>query len=102
MINSIQNVVVVSLFTLLLLTNFTFSTQTHLQGTVYDNFLDPLEAVTIKVEGKELTTDIDGNFSITTDATFPIKVTFMKKDYETKEVTFSKPKSKYEVVLEEL
>lgn len=72
-------------------------------GVVYDNFLDPIENVSVKAGTKEVKTDVDGNFTITTEEPLPLKIVFSKEGYEAKNITVTTESDKeIEIVLEEL
>lgn len=72
------------------------------KGTVYDEYIETIEGVTIEFNGKKVTTDAEGNFSLEGIDNFPVKVLFSKEGYESKEIELKEQNVGLEVVLKEL
>ncbi len=77
------------------------STKSHIEGAVFDNYIEPVEGALVKIIDKETKTDADGHFNLDTDSPLPIKITFSKEGYETKEIELKDATKKVKVVLEE-
>lgn len=99
MINNFLNLSL-SVFILFIISGF--SVTNKVSGTVYDNYIEALENVTVEIGDKKTLTDAEGNFSLEVDGSYPLKIKFSKEGYEAKEIEIQDLKSKLEVVLEEL
>ena len=73
---------------ILLLFNFKAYAQEVISGTVVDRTNEPIPGVTvfIKSTSSGTTTDIDGNFSITTDQTLPLTLTISFLGFRSEEI----------------
>lgn len=61
--------------------------QTTVQGTVNDNNNQPIPGANVLIqEGQGVVTDFDGNFSFTTDQSFPFTIKVSSVGFETQEV----------------
>lgn len=78
------------LFTLLILTTgLTISAQNSISGNIADSSGDPLIGASITISGTTIgtITDIDGNYSITSDIDFPWDLTVSYIGYKTQNIT---------------
>lgn len=75
--------------------------KSHIEGVIFDNYIEPVEGALVKVADAETKTDAEGNFVLDTDSPLPIKITFSKEGYETKEIELKDTSKKLKVVLEE-
>lgn len=99
MINKFLNLIL-PVFILFTISGFT--TANKVSGTVYDNYIEVIENVTVEIGDKKTLTDAEGNFTLEIDGGYPLKIKFSKEGYETKELELKEAKDKLEVVLEEL
>lgn len=79
-----------------------FTAVKKVSGTVYDDYIEAIEKVTVKIDDKQVFTDEQGYFSLETDKDYPFTLEFSKEGYETKVIELKEPSDDLEVVLVEL
>lgn len=79
-----------------------FTSEITVKGTVYDEYVETIEGVTVECNGKKIKTSAEGSFSIEGIEKLPIKIVFSKEGYENREIEVKGQDEELEVVLTEL
>lgn len=94
---------IVYILLILFLFNFTTYAQEIIRGTVVDRANEPIPGVTvfIKSTSSGTTTDIDGNFSITTDQELPLTLTISFLGFRSTEIDVYEADENVDIILSE-
>lgn len=74
----------------------------EVKGKVYDEYIETIEGVVVEFNGKKISTNADGSFSLEGIDKFPVKVKFSKEGFESKEIQVEEQVNDLEIVLMEL
>ena len=89
------------LSTVLMLCGLALYAQTTIQGKVFDEYLEPFQSASVRIENTIVVSDAYGSFTITTNKTFPISIQFSAFGYQTEIVEVTSKDQEVNVILKE-
>lgn len=72
-----------------------------ISGKVYDEYLEPFPGANVKTSKQRTSTDIDGNFSLTAQETFPFTIEVSAIGYKTEIVEVTEANQELNIILKE-
>ncbi|CAL2102434.1 Outer membrane receptor protein involved in Fe transport [Tenacibaculum sp. 190130A14a] len=89
------------LSTIFLLCSLSFYAQTTIEGKVFDEYLEPFQSATVRIDDVTVVSDADGNFKITTSKSLPVSMQVTAFGYQTEVVNVTSLDQEINVILKE-
>lgn len=89
------------LSTVFMLCSFAFYGQTTIEGKVFDEYLEPFQSASIRIDNTIVVSDADGNFAITTKKAYPFNLLVTAFGYQTEVVNVTSKDQEINVILKE-
>lgn len=89
------------LSTVFMLCSLSFYAQTTIEGKVFDEYLEPFQSASIRIDNTIVVSDADGNFTITTSKSFPLDIQVTAFGYQAEVINVTSNDQEINVILKE-